>query len=200
MRVKPWNKDVALEMRAITKPFAFYCHRVTPLSGGDYVLVRCASGFDDCYVCDKYDHERKLHPKREMRLMGIIDRATGGAEIIRLGPGIFYTFQKLHNHLKWGDPKNYDMWVKIDEHHLTSMSDIGPTCINAFVVPRIKTPLSEEDIAIKNHFDLDELKAKCKSFIAYETTKARYKKALAGRGERWFNFESGCKNEKQKAN
>ena len=131
--------------------------------------------------------------------MGIIDRATNGAEVIRLGPGIFYSFQKLDRHRDWGSPENYDVEIFIDEQHLTSMSDVGPTCINGYVIPKPKAPLNVFDLAIKEHFDLDRMKWFCKSPISYQATKTNYRMALAGRGEKWFNFESGCKNEKQKA-
>ena len=144
-RLEPGNNI----LRLVTIPYQYYAHKYK--EEGD-------AGFGDKVACSMPLHKScplcalKDKPKRRW-YVGVINRTQKRFEILDISVSVYKHLQELSRDESWGDPTTYDINIKVDK-------DGGATGYYT-VIARPKTPLSEEDLAIKKSVVEEDLVRKC---------------------------------------
>lgn len=136
-------------VRLLTKPFEFLVHKYKahekdPGFGSRVLSSAPLYGEDSDPLISK-----GLKPKRRW-LVGVVDRKTQSYKILDLSVSVFKSIQELVRDEDWGDPKQYDINIKVDRN--------GGATGYYTVIPRSKKPLSAADLELSNQVDLDDLK------------------------------------------
>jgi len=121
-------------VRVITSPYQFYIHWSKDATGANR-KVRCA--LDGCPLCQQ--GERAV----ARWIVGVMNRKTGKAAIVEIGPQIFKQMHALAKNPKWGDPRKYDLDVK------RQPKGSQPLYI---VTPEPKEPISDEEKGVIKEF------------------------------------------------
>jgi len=167
MKLKPGSN----ELRIITKRHVFNYHKVV-IEGdpGFGYKVFCTCN-DDCPVCKMVPDNFGLRVQ-EGWYIGVIDRAEKRAKVLEIGKTVHDKITAYKDHPKYGDPQKYDIDIKKDKN--------PPTPAKTYDVMALPAePLSKEDLAMKESFDLETLGRMCQPPTAEQVQK-RLDKLLAG--------------------
>jgi len=175
------NKDKENTLRAITKCFKYGIHQVkfpddpNPKPSMAGWRIRCAGKDNDCILCKlaKAQKENKeieipaeipaeLFEPLEVKgfkgrwMIGILskDENPHAVHTLDIGGGIRTRLKELNANKKWGDPRNYDITISVNE-------DAEPQ--NYYSVDGDPTgigQLSEDDTKIVETFDIEALRQK----------------------------------------
>ena len=143
-------------LRLVTKPFQYWVHKWKEEGmQGFGEKVYCSKFHGSCACCDTEAQENdggRTKPKRRW-FTGVIDRKTGTYKILDMGVAIYQSVQDLSRDEDWGDPSQYDIDVKVNKN--------GGATGYYKCHPKPKTPMSDDDIKIKQGVDKEALKRKC---------------------------------------
>jgi hypothetical protein len=134
-------------VRILTSPFQYSVHRYKPDEKNPNLgkrIMSCAPNEPDPLM------EKGINPSNRCYL-GVIDRKTGAYKVLDASPGLVKSIITYLRDEDWGDPKQYDIDIKVDKN-------AGPSGYYS-VVAKPKKPLSPADLEIKQQqVDLDYLK------------------------------------------
>jgi hypothetical protein len=136
-------------VRIVTKPHQYWYHKYkeqeTDPGFGDKIM--CSKFHGSCPLCDA-----KVRRSRRW-FVGVIDRRTQSYKILDMSRTIYQNIQKFSRDEDYGDPGRYDVDIVVDKN-------AGPQGWYT-VIPKPPKPLSQEDVAIKQGLEVQELIDKC---------------------------------------
>jgi hypothetical protein len=96
--------------------------------------------------------ERGWSPQTRV-LFKVLDRASGRVKLLEAGPGLTGKISAKANSSVWGDPQNWDMEITVNKNAKvrTDYYDVTPVA---------KTPLTADELKLKEAIDLEEMKRK----------------------------------------
>jgi hypothetical protein len=131
-------------IRTVTQPYEYSVH-VFKEDGdagfGDKVM--CSQFHKSCTLCAQGDRAKRRW------LVGVIDRKTQSYKILDISVSVFKAIQELARDEDYGDPKRYDIDIKVDKQ--------GGATGYYTVIPKPPKPLSAADVELMETVDTDEL-------------------------------------------
>ena len=137
------------EVRLVTKPYQYIVHKWKEEGDRGYGNnVKCSMFHGSCPLCEIGN------PPKQRWYVGLIDRKNQTYKILDMSPSIFQKVQALSRKEIWGDPGTYDIDISVDKN----------SGANGYysVMPCGKSPLSDNDVEIKQSVDHESLKRRCK--------------------------------------
>ena len=134
------------QVRILTSPAPYSVHRYKPDEKSPSLgkrILSCSPNEPDPLM------EKGINPSQRCYL-GVIDRKTGSYKILDASPGLIRSILTYLRDEDWGDPKQYDIDIKVDKNG-------GPANYYS-VIPKPKKPLSPADLEIRQQVDLDYIK------------------------------------------
>ncbi len=172
------GEDDENQLRVVTKPHKFGTHHVkfpddpNKKNGGGR-RVHCAGEKDGCVLCGIAKAQEKdlefdvpdwaegliVQKYKPRWYMGVIARGVKPLIVrtFEVGSLIRNRLKELNNNKKWGDPRNYDITIKVNPDAASAME-----YYSVDGDPDARGPMSQEDLKLVSEFNVEALAERCK--------------------------------------